>query len=86
MSTMQRLFRHLRRPPSAPGPSARFPSVRHATTYHGPNRNWREVETREFPDLQIKAKLLQHEPSGAGFLHLEADDENNAFSVHFRVR
>lgn len=37
------------------------------------------------PELQLKAYDLQHDRTGAEYLHVERDDKNNVFSIAFKT-
>lgn len=39
----------------------------------------------DLPDLRARLYILEHEMTGAGFIHFENEDDNNLFSVAFRT-
>ena len=41
--------------------------------------------TKTFPELQLKAYELEHERTGAEYLHIAREDKNNVFSVGFKT-
>jgi len=43
------------------------------------------LEDREIPELNVRARLWQHQKTGAQLLSLENDDENKVFGVTFRT-
>ncbi|MHB8771669.1 MAG: insulinase family protein [Syntrophales bacterium] len=43
----------------------------------------RRVE--QIPDIRVTAYEIEHEPTGAGILHLHCDDRENLFSIGFRT-
>merc|ERR1719319_2093587 len=51
------------------------------STYPG----WRVLEERGVAEFNIDATLLVHEKTKARYLHMAAEDDNNAFSVNFRT-
>lgn len=42
-------------------------------------------EIRPITDFQLNALLLQHQKSGADYIHIDKNDTNNVFSVAFRT-
>ena len=42
-------------------------------------------EIKEIPDFDIKAYTLEHEATGAQWLHLDSQDMDNVFAVLFRT-
>ncbi len=50
-------------------------------TYHG----FTLERVKEVPELQLKAFHLQHDKTGAEYLHVARDDKNNVFSVGFKT-
>ena len=40
---------------------------------------------KDVPELQLKAFHLQHDKTGAEYLHVARDDKNNVFSVGFKT-
>lgn len=42
-------------------------------------------QVSDIPEFQLRAIRLQHEDTGAQYLHLERDDTNNAFSINLRT-
>ena len=41
--------------------------------------------TKQVPELQLTALHLQHEKTGAEYIHVARDDKNNVFSVGFKT-
>ena len=41
--------------------------------------------TKHVPELQLTALHLEHEKTGAEYLHIAREDENNVFSVGFKT-
>lgn len=41
--------------------------------------------TKYVPELQLTASSLEHEKTGAEYLHIARDDKNNVFSVGFKT-
>lgn len=41
--------------------------------------------TKHVPELQLSALEFQHEKTGAKYLHIARDDQNNAFSIGFKT-
>ena len=41
--------------------------------------------TKHVPELQLSALHLEHEKTGAEYLHIARDDKNNVFSVGFKT-
>ena len=46
---------------------------------------FKEIETRNLPDIQSTGTLYEHEETGARVLHLENDDPNKAFTISFKT-
>lgn len=46
---------------------------------------FRFKRTRHVPELQLTAFYLEHERTGAEYLHVARDDKNNVFSVGFKT-
>ena len=42
-------------------------------------------QTQRVPELQLTAYLLEHEKTGAEYLHVGRKDENNVFSIGFKT-
>ena len=40
---------------------------------------------RHIPELQLTALQLQHDKTGAEYLHIARDDKNNVFSIGFKT-
>lgn len=40
---------------------------------------------KHVPELQLTAYDLQHDKTGAEYLHIERDDKNNVFSIGFKT-
>ncbi|KAL8730024.1 MAG: hypothetical protein Q9166_004348 [cf. Caloplaca sp. 2 TL-2023] len=40
---------------------------------------------KHVPELQLTAYDLQHDRTGADYLHIERDDKNNVFSIGFKT-
>lgn len=49
--------------------------------YHG----FRLIEEKEVKEINSKARIFQHEKSGARLFHLENDDDNKVFAISFRT-
>jgi Zn-dependent M16 (insulinase) family peptidase len=43
------------------------------------------LRTKHVPELKLTALLLQHDKTGADYLHLAREDSNNVFSVGFKT-
>lgn len=43
------------------------------------------VRSKHVPELKLTALHLQHERTGADYLHIARDDSNNVFSVGFKT-
>ena len=41
--------------------------------------------TKYVPELQLAAFYLQHDTTGADYLHIARDDKNNVFSIGFKT-
>lgn len=41
--------------------------------------------TKHVPELQLTALHLQHEKTGAEYIHVARDDTNNVFSIGFKT-
>ena len=41
--------------------------------------------TKHVPELQLTAFQLEHEKTGAAYLHVARDDKNNVFSIGFKT-
>ena len=41
--------------------------------------------TKHVPELELTALHLQHEKTGAEYLHIARDDKNNVFSIGFKT-
>ena len=41
--------------------------------------------TKHVPELQLTAFHLEHDKTGAEYLHIARDDKNNVFSVGFKT-
>jgi hypothetical protein len=41
--------------------------------------------TKHVPELQLTALHLQHDKTGAEYMHLARDDKNNVFSIGFKT-
>ena len=41
--------------------------------------------TKHVPELQLTALHLQHEKTGAEYIHVARDDKNNVFSIGFKT-
>jgi hypothetical protein len=41
--------------------------------------------TQHVPELQLTALQLQHDKTGAEYLHVARDDKNNVFSIGFKT-
>ncbi len=48
-------------------------------------KNFKVVTSTPIPELRVHLFELVHEPSGAQVMHLEADDQENLFSLSFRT-
>lgn len=42
-------------------------------------------KTKHVPELELSALLFQHDKTGADYLHVARDDENNVFSIGFKT-
>ena len=49
--------------------------------YHG----FTLVRVKDIPELQLTALHLQHDKTGAEYLHVARDDKNNVFSIGFKT-
>ena len=43
------------------------------------------VRSKHVPELKLTALHLQHDKTGADYLHIARDDSNNVFSVGFKT-
>ena len=50
-----------------------------------PIHGFRLNQTKHVPELQLTAFHLQHEKTGAEYLHIARDDNNNVFSIGFKT-
>jgi presequence protease len=41
--------------------------------------------TKHVPELQLSAFLFQHDKTGADYLHVAREDQNNVFSIGFKT-
>lgn len=62
-------------------------SVKRALKYREGDKllNFAVREVQEIPELNLAAVRLQHEKTGADYLHIARDDKNNLFSVALRT-
>lgn len=44
------------------------------------------VRSKHVPELELTALHLQHVKTGADYLHIARDDQNNVFSIGFKTR
>ena len=58
---------------------SRFPSV--GAQLHG----FTLKRVKEVPELELTALELQHDKTGAAYLHIARDDANNVFSIGFKT-
>lgn len=58
---------------------SRFPPV--GTQLHG----FTLKRVKEVPELELTALELQHDKTGADYLHIARDDQNNVFSIGFKT-
>ncbi|KAJ1917030.1 Mitochondrial presequence protease [Mycoemilia scoparia] len=63
------------------GPISKHQKITEGAVIHG----FEVVETRSISELNLKAIRLTHHLTGAEWLHLERDDNNNVFSVGFNT-
>ena len=56
-------------------------SFRPGQNYHGFTLD----RVKDVPELQLRAFHLQHDKTGAEYLHVARDDKNNVFSVGFKT-
>jgi len=42
-------------------------------------------KTKHVPELELSALMFQHDKTGADYLHVARDDENNVFSIGFKT-
>lgn len=42
-------------------------------------------KSKHVPELELSALLFQHDKTGADYLHVARDDENNVFSIGFKT-
>ena len=61
-----------------------------AEAHHHPNpgekiHGFLLKRTKHVPELQLTAFDLEHEKTGAKYLHIARDDENNVFSIGFKT-
>lgn len=49
--------------------------------YHG----FTLVRVKDVPELELKAFHLEHDKTGADYLHVARDDKNNVFSIGFKT-
>jgi hypothetical protein len=42
-------------------------------------------QVKQVPELELTALLLQHDKTGADYLHIARDDANNVFSIGFKT-
>ena len=43
------------------------------------------LRAKHVPELELTALHLQHDKTGADYLHVARDDENNVFSIGFKT-
>lgn len=43
------------------------------------------VRSKHVPELELTALHLQHDKTGADYLHIARDDSNNVFSIGFKT-
>lgn len=43
------------------------------------------VRSKHVPELELTAVHLQHDKTGADYLHVARDDKNNVFSIGFKT-
>lgn len=46
---------------------------------------FKEIETKELPDIQSQGTIYKHEETGAKVLHIQNDDPNKAFTIAFKT-
>lgn len=47
--------------------------------------NFKVTEIKDYPDFKIKSYNLKHVVTESEYLHLDAPDKNNCFSVQFKT-
>ncbi len=65
-----------------------FASVTDLNQYPRPGENihgFTLKRTKHVPELQLTAFHLEHDKTGAEYLHIARDDKNNVFSVGFKT-
>ena len=65
-----------------------FASVTDLNQYPRPGENihgFTLKRTKHVPELQLTALHLEHDQTGAEYLHIARDDKNNVFSVGFKT-
>ena len=71
----------LTEPPNQPDALESNSTFQTGQTYHG----FKLERIKDVPELQLKAFHLQHDKTGAEYLHVARDDTNNVFSVGFKT-
>ena len=73
---------------SARPPHRTFASVTNLETYPRPGERLHGFtlkRAKHVPELQLTAFHLEHEKTGAEYLHVARDDKNNVFSIGFKT-
>jgi hypothetical protein len=80
--------RNLRRSPFFPSSRRGFAAVTDLSSFpkageqlHG----FTLKRVQEVPELELTALQLQHDKTGAEYLHIARDDSNNVFSIGFKT-
>ena len=76
------------RPPSRRPLSRRYATVTELGNYPKPGEQLHGFtlkRAQHVPELQLTALQLQHDKTGAEYLHVARDDKNNVFSIGFKT-
>jgi presequence protease len=66
----------------------RYASVTDVATYPKPGENihgFTLKEIKHVPELHLTALQLEHDKTGAEYLHIARDDKNNVFAINFKT-
>lgn len=80
-SSRRRRLATVTEPAGQPNLHERDSLLQPGATYHG----FTLERVKDVPELQLKAFHLQHDNTGAEYLHVARDDKNNVFSVGFKT-
>ena len=75
-------------PPGSSSSRRRYATLTDLSNYPKPGELWNGFNLKRakyVPELQLSALQLQHEKTGAEFVHVARDDKNNVFSIGFKT-